>query len=188
MRQISSMPVKWLIFCSGFRRITRSIATEVSVQYKHQSSSSPTSRYPSLLVTSRSSGYLQFTRHTPSASSFFRRVLVLRRFARAGGPLSPDEKDSSTRNAGGDARAVVVAAWPTTSNEPRVARASFSSPLSPASEPSDSECVTSSEEEEDIAVASHDAWVPTGFGKSARRVVTASDRRVSACTRRAGTR
>ena len=99
-------------------------------------------------MTSCSSGYLQFTRHTPSLPSFFRRAA--RRFGCLGGSFFSDEKDSffCTRNAVGDARAVVVAAWPTTSSEPRVSRRSTSSPLSPASETSDSECVTSSEEED----------------------------------------
>ena len=86
-----------------------------------------------------------------------------------------DEKDSSARNAGGDARAVVVAAWPTTSSEPRVARASFSSPLSPASELSDSECVTSSEEDDIVTMRT---GCPPGLGNargvSSRRATAAS--------------
>ena len=86
-----------------------------------------------------------------------------------------DEKDSSARNAGGDARAVVVAAWPTTSSEPRVARALFSSPLSPASELSDSECVTSSEEDDIVTTRT---GCPPGLGNargvSSRRATAAS--------------
>jgi hypothetical protein len=48
-----SLPVKWLIFCVALSRMMRSNATDVSVQYTCQSSSSPTSFHPSFFCTMR---------------------------------------------------------------------------------------------------------------------------------------
>ena len=142
-------------------------------------------------MTSRSSGYYcSSPRHTPSATFDFvdqapRRPSLVS--APPGpGPLSTDEMARATRNAGGDARAVVVgASADDIERAARRARVVLAAALAgigtlglwrpPSSAPLHRR-------------PSHDAWVPTGFGKRARRVVTASDRRVSARTRRAGTR
>ena len=66
LRQISSIPTKWLIFCPGFMRTRRSPVMDVSVQYRFHASgsSSCTSFHPSLDCTVRSSGYLQLLRLT----------------------------------------------------------------------------------------------------------------------------